>query len=143
MGRARNVTFSREPLTARTVMNWFRETHFEYEVSETPRGTRVRVTHLPSGKTRIVDPVIGEPSGEVPVRLQREIESELCAPGDFQTRICRTKEGTVVQVIHRPTGKSRRAERVPKDSTFQTKIELIDEILLELMQEHPQKTQGR
>lgn len=124
-------------------MNWFRETHFEYEVSETPHGTRVRVTHLPSGKTRVVDPVIGESSGKVRERLKKEIENELCAPLDFQTRIRRTKEGAVVQVTHRPSGKSRRAERVEKDRTFQTKLQLMDEIRLELMQERPQRTEGR
>jgi hypothetical protein len=116
-------------------MNFFRDTHFECEVSATAGGTRVRVTHLPSGKTRIVDPVIGESTGEVRRRLRKEIESELLKPGDFRTRLHRTKEGTVVQVTHMPSGKSRRVEPVERDHVFDMKIQLTDEILLELMQE--------
>lgn len=122
-------------------MNFFRDTHFEYEVSVTAVGTRVRVTHLPSGKTRAVDPITGESTGGARLRLRKEIENELLKPGDFTTRLRRTKQGTVVTVTHRPSGKSQRVEVVERDHVSQVIGELTDDIFYELTGEHRSKTE--
>lgn len=130
------------PLDCREIA-LFRETHFDYEISETPYGTRVRVTHMPSGKTRVVDSVLGESVGRVRQRLRKEIESELFSPGDFRTQIRRNRGRMFVKVSHTPSGISRQADQVDNENAFDVKIQFIDEILLELMKRHRQDTEGR
>ena len=96
---------------------------------------------MPSGKTRAIDVPQGAAIGSIRARLRREIESELCAPGDFHTRISKRNNQSLVIVKHKPSGKSRRAEVSTADA-FETKIQLIDEILLELVQQQSASAEG-
>ena len=87
--------------------------------------------------------MLGESVGHVRQRLRKEIVSELFSPGDFQTRIGRKEGRMFVKVSHKPSGISRQADQVDKENIVDVKIQFIYEIRLELMERHPQDTEGR
>jgi hypothetical protein len=72
-----------------------------------PEGIQVRVTHMPSGKTRVVNLVDGESVGQVRLRLRKEIENEFCSTDDFQTQIYQENGRKFIKVSHKPSEISR------------------------------------
>lgn len=105
-----------------------RPSDFNIEIGQSDRGTFVRVTHIPTGNLRLVDPVADDGVGKTRDALIAELRRLLFNPEDIRCDTGCSTGGDFIRVVHVPSGIERSAMR--QESSHE---ELLDGVLEELV----------